>query len=185
MRRDEKKGSEPEIPWENILTSLEESVIVVDLNGKICFFNQAAEALTDTSSSQALQQPYARLFGRTPWLIDMVKKSQSPQQSGSRTEGDFVKSWGRQVPVSLTISPLHDQHGRSLGSILLLRDLTRRRELEEDLKRSDRLAMLGNNFLELLAVTRSRTRWAESKVLLNCSAALWPATHLSPSTPIS
>jgi two-component system nitrogen regulation sensor histidine kinase GlnL len=143
MRRDEKKGSEPEIPWENILTSLEESVIVVDLNGKIRFFNQAAEALTDTSSSQALQQPYARLFGRNPWLIDMVKKSQSPQQSGSRTEGDFVKSWGRQVPVSLTISPLHDQHGRSLGSILLLRDLTRRRELEEDLKRSDRLAMLG------------------------------------------
>ncbi|MGH7830509.1 MAG: two-component system sensor histidine kinase NtrB, partial [Candidatus Binatia bacterium] len=30
-----------------------------------------------------------------------------------------------------------------MGSILLLRDLTYRKELEEDLKRSDRLAMLG------------------------------------------
>lgn len=142
MKRNEKTISSP-IPWENILTSLEESVIVVDLDGKICFFNQAAEALTEISSSQALQQSYAVLFGRNPWLIDMVKKSQPPRQSGSRTEGDFVKSWRRQAPVSLAVSPLHDQQGRCLGSILLLRDLTRRRELEEDLKRSDRLAMLG------------------------------------------
>src|SRR5713226_330786 len=142
-RRDEKNPPSSQIPWENVLTSLEEGVIVVDLDGKICFFNQAAEVLTDLSSSQALQQLYSRLFHRNPWLIDRVKKSQPPQQSSSRTEGDFVNSWGRQIPVNLSVSPLQDQNGQSLGTILLLRDLTRRRELEEDLKRSDRLAMLG------------------------------------------
>ncbi len=142
-RRDEKSDLDSPIPWENILTSLEEGVIVVDLDGTISFFNQAAEVLTEISSSQALQQSYTRLFHKNPWLIDMVKKSQPPQQSSSRTEGDFVNSWGRQIPVSLTASPLQDRYGRSLGSIMLLGDLTRRRELEEDLKRSDRLAILG------------------------------------------
>jgi two-component system nitrogen regulation sensor histidine kinase GlnL len=38
---------------------------------------------------------------------------------------------------------LQDGYGRPLGSILLLRDQTHRKELEEDLKRSDRLATLG------------------------------------------
>jgi two-component system nitrogen regulation sensor histidine kinase GlnL len=143
MGRDEKINPGSQIPWENVLTSLEEGVIVVGLDGRICFFNQAAEVLTDLSSSLALQQPYSRLFRTNPWLINMVKKSQSPPQSSSRAEGDFINSWGRQIPVNLTVSPLQDRYGRLLGTILLLRDLTHRRELEEDLKRSDRLAMLG------------------------------------------
>ncbi len=134
---------EPPIPWENILTSLEDGVILVDCEDRISFFNQAAEILTDLSASQALQQPYSNLFKKNPWLVDLVRKSQPPLQSSTRGEGDFITQYGRSIPVSLTVSSLQERYGTSLGSILLLRDLTRRRELEEDLKRSDRLAMLG------------------------------------------
>ncbi|MBI4490227.1 MAG: PAS domain S-box protein [Deltaproteobacteria bacterium] len=137
-------GNPPsQISWENILTSLEDGVIVIGPHGKVSFINQAAETLTDLSASQALQQPYSRLFRKNLWVIDMVKKSHLAQQSSTRGEGDFVTQWGRQAPVNLTVSPLQDRFGRPLGSILLLRDLTHRKELEEDLKRSDRLAMLG------------------------------------------
>jgi two-component system, NtrC family, nitrogen regulation sensor histidine kinase GlnL len=38
---------------------------------------------------------------------------------------------------------LQDRHGDFFGSILLVRNLTHRKELEEDLKRADRLAMVG------------------------------------------
>src|SRR3970282_1201003 len=135
--------AEFEIPWENILTSLEDGVIVGDSLGKVSFVNQAAEMLTQMPASQALRQPCSLLFRKSGWLIDMVKKSQSPQHSGTRGEGDLATPWGRQVPVSLAVSPWQDRYGRFLGSILLLHDLTRRREMEEDLKRADRLAMLG------------------------------------------
>src|SRR3989338_6856045 len=129
--------AEFEIPWENILTSLEDGVIVVDRLGKVFFVNQAAEMLTQMPASQALRRPCSLLFRKSGWLIDMVKKSQSPQHSGTRGEGDLATPWGRQVPVSQTVSPLQDRYGRFLGSILLLHDLTRRREMEEDLKRAD------------------------------------------------
>lgn len=144
MKVEEKKGVPPsKISWENILSSLEDGVIIIDPQGRVSFLNQAAETLTDLSASQALQQPCSRLFKRNPWLVDMVKKSQPPHQSSTRGEGDLINQWGRPIPVNLTVSPLQDGYGRSLGSILLIRDLTRRKELEEDLKRSDRLAMLG------------------------------------------
>ena len=144
MNIQNEKGDPPsQISWENMLTSLEDGVIVVDLHGKVSFYNQAAEVLTELSASQALQQPYSRLFKKNLWLIDMVKKGQPPQQSGTRGEGTFVTQGGRQTPISLAVSPLQDRYGRALGSILLLRDLTHRKELEEDLKRSDRLALLG------------------------------------------
>ncbi len=132
----------PQISWENILTSLEDGVIVIDPLGNVSFYNPAAEMLTDLSASQALHKPYSRLFKKNPWLIQMVKKSQPPHQRSTRGEEIWLTPLGRQFPLSLTVSSLQDPHGRSLGSILLLRDLSRRKELEEDLKRSDRLATL-------------------------------------------
>ncbi len=132
-----------EIPWENLLTSLEDGVVVVNQAGKISFFNQAAEALTEVSASQALEQAYSRLFKKNLWLVELVKKSQPPRQESTRGEGDLITRWGRKIPVNLMVSSLQDHYGNFLGSVLLLRDLTHRRELEEDLKRSDRLAMMG------------------------------------------
>jgi two-component system nitrogen regulation sensor histidine kinase GlnL len=131
------------ISWEQILTSLEDGVITVDREGKISYFNEAAEVLTELSSSQALQKPIAQLFKREPWLIELIKKSQPPRQESTRGEGDIVTRWGRKAPVSVTVSPLRDPRGDFIGSILVLRDWTRRRELEDDLKRADRLAMVG------------------------------------------
>jgi two-component system nitrogen regulation sensor histidine kinase GlnL len=141
--QNEKRRDPAQISWENILTSLEDGVIVVDLRERISFFNQAAETLTDFSASHAMHQSCSRLFRQNPWLIDMVKMSQPPHQNSTRGEGDFVTQRGQQIPVGLTVSPLQDCEGRFLGAILLLRDLTHRREMEEDLKRSDRLASMG------------------------------------------
>lgn len=144
MKADSKKRTPPaSISWEAILTSLEDGVVVIDPRGKISFINQSAESLIASSASQALQQPYSRLFRKNPWLLVMIQNSQPPYLNSTRGESDFVNLWGRSAPVSASVSPLQDQYGRSLGTILLLRDLTRRREMEEDLKRSDRLAMLG------------------------------------------
>ncbi|MFQ5849686.1 MAG: nitrogen regulation protein NR(II) [Candidatus Binatia bacterium] len=125
------------------MTSLEDSVVVIDQHGRVSFLNQAAEILTENCAPQIQQQPYGRVFKKNPWLLEMVKKSLSLQHASSRGEGNFVTHRGRQMPVSLAVSPLQDQHGKDLGCILLLRDLTYRKEMEEHLKRSDRLALLG------------------------------------------
>jgi two-component system nitrogen regulation sensor histidine kinase GlnL len=138
-----KRQSATEISWEQILANLDEGVITVDLEGKIGYFNEAAEVLTEISSSAAAGQPFRQLFKREPWLIELLKKTLPPRQESARGEGDFVTRWGRKTPVSVTVSPLQDRLGQFLGSIMLLRDIKHRRELEEDLKRADRLALMG------------------------------------------
>ncbi|HEY3302618.1 MAG TPA: ATP-binding protein [Candidatus Binatia bacterium] len=140
---EEKAAPAARISWENILTSLEDGVILIDRHGKISFFNQAAEVLTELPASHVLQQDYTTVLGKTPWLVEMVQKCEPPRQTGSRGEGDLARPRGRQTPVNLTVSPLEDRSGRFLGTILLVRDLTHRKEMEEDLKRADRLALLG------------------------------------------
>jgi two-component system nitrogen regulation sensor histidine kinase GlnL len=139
----QRKKSSPKISWEQILAGLEDGIITVDRDGKISYFNEAAEMLTELSSSQALQKPVVQLFRREHWLIEQVNKSQPPRQESTRGEGDLLTRWGHKVPVSLTVSPLQDRHGNFLGSVLVLRDLKHRKELEEDLQRADRLAIVG------------------------------------------
>ena len=132
-----------QISWEEILTNLDDGVVTVDPDGKIVFFNEAAEVMTEVSAATAQRQPLASIFKREPWLRELVAKTHPPHQESARGEGDFITRWGHKTPVSATVSPLHDGNHQFLGTILLLRDIRHRKELEEDLKRADRLALLG------------------------------------------
>jgi signal transduction histidine kinase len=58
--------------------------------------------------------------------------------SATLTRGD-----GAVVPVEVTTAPLRGAEGKSLGVVAVLRDLTSVRQLEEQLRRSDRMAALG------------------------------------------
>jgi two-component system, NtrC family, nitrogen regulation sensor histidine kinase GlnL len=134
---------EPQISWEQILSSVEDGVITLDRSGNVTFFNEAAEVLTDLAASHALSLSFVRIFRKEPWLAALIRKSFPPLQESARGEGDLVSRWGKKVPVGVTVSPLLEPNGNCLGSILLLRNLTYHKELEEDLKRADRLAMVG------------------------------------------
>jgi two-component system nitrogen regulation sensor histidine kinase GlnL len=138
-----KRRSATQISWQQILASLDDGVVTVDLEDKIGYFNEAAEVLTEVSSSAAYGQPVEQIFKREPWLIELLRKTQPPRQESARGEGDFVTRWGRKAPISVTASPLQDRQGQFLGAIILLRDDKHRKELEEDLKRTDRLALMG------------------------------------------
>jgi two-component system nitrogen regulation sensor histidine kinase GlnL len=137
------KEHQVQISWQNILTSLEDGVVVLDLEGKIRFMNQAAETLTQLSSSSALHRSVRQVFRRNPWILDVIKKNLATIDGSTRAEGEILTPWGRRVPVGLALFPLQDEQSKTQGIILLLHDLTRRRELEEDLQRSDRLVTLG------------------------------------------
>ncbi|MBI2230996.1 MAG: PAS domain S-box protein [Deltaproteobacteria bacterium] len=139
----QKQPAPAQISWEQIVANLEDGVVTVDSQGKIVFFNEAAEILTDVSSVQATEQPFRQVFKSAPWLIDLANKTAPPRHEGVRGEGDLVTRWGRKTPVGVTVSPLQDRDGHYLGTILLLRDIKHRKELEEDLKRADRLATMG------------------------------------------
>ena len=132
-----------EVSWQDVLTSLEDAVMVVDCARGVSFVNQAAETLAGRSARSLLARDARDLFRANGWLLDMIDNSLGPDESTSRAENDFVKPRRGQVPVSALVSPLRDRRGQVSGSVLLLRDRTLRQAMEEDLRRSDRLALLG------------------------------------------
>lgn len=129
--------------YANVIDSVGDGVIVVDDTGIITFLNPAAEELTGVSRTMAQGVQFATVFKGEELLREMVSKSSTTGMSISDHENIMLYRSGHPTPVSATTTPLMLASGEKVGTILLLRDLTSIRELEEAVRTADRLAALG------------------------------------------
>lgn len=127
----------------NVIDSVGDGVIVLDNDGVVTLMNPAAEEITGVSRRLAQGNSFASLFGDEPYLREMVTKTSTTGMTISDYENLVLKKGSQVTPVSATTSPLLLASGDRIGVILLLRDLTNIRKLEEAVRQADRLSVLG------------------------------------------
>jgi two-component system, NtrC family, nitrogen regulation sensor histidine kinase GlnL len=132
----------PERPWEDVLASFTDAVVVLDHDSRVVLFNQAAEELMGTAKARMLREPSTRIFARTPVLLDMIVRVTRSGQSESRGE-ELLQSPGRSIPVRVTCLPLWGANDQLRGTILVIHDLSYQKTLEENARRNESLARLG------------------------------------------
>ncbi len=128
---------------EDLLSSLQDAVIVVSPVGEVVLWNPAAEELLKVSASSALGKPFDRVLPQAEALAELLVKALGAGRSYADFEAPLVRPDGAQITVSAVVSILAGAGGEPRGAVLALRDISRLRELEETLRRSDRLAALG------------------------------------------
>jgi two-component system nitrogen regulation sensor histidine kinase GlnL len=125
---------------EDLLSSLQDGVIVLDPHGRIVSINQAAEELTGFSLSQLLDRHLDEVF---PPLAALAARTLAMNRSHADLDGHVMRADGTRLSVSTVVSLVSHPSGENRGIVLVLRDLSRVRDMEEQLRRSDRLAALG------------------------------------------
>ena len=126
------------------------AVITIDTRpGYIVLLNKVAEELTGWPSGQAVGQPLNRVFR----LCD--ERTQTAYESAveealrrnfiiNRTKPRMLQSHdgsGRMVAESG--APIRAQDGSVIGAVLVFRDMTEQRKIEEELIKADRLESVG------------------------------------------
>ena len=129
--------------YANIVDSVGDGVVVLDNAGAVTLVNPAAEELAGISARQAKGGLFSEVFKGEAALNDMVAKTVATGMSVSDHENIVLKLHGKLTPVGASTSPLLSSSGERIGTILLLRDLTNVRELEEAVRHADRLSSLG------------------------------------------
>lgn len=109
-----------------ILQSLGSGLIALDRGGRELFHNRSAEEL--------LARAGVRLEERMD-LASVFDLAGSGRSEARLLDGQLVFGYA--------VSPLADRDGRPQGSLLIFQDLTQVKHLEEELRRSDRLAAVG------------------------------------------
>jgi PAS domain S-box-containing protein len=83
------------------------------------------------------------LFAQTPEIGEMLMETLASRVPVAGVSLALKRRSGAALPVEVSTAPLKGGEGKDLGVVAVLRDLTLVRELEGQLRRSDRLAALG------------------------------------------
>ena len=130
---------------ESIINSITSALIVLDHNNRIILFNPAAEEILEMEADSTTGRQIAESL---PFLDDYISKLQPPATHGSKKNPSFIdipylKNSNEEVYLRLSISPLGLQTEDKKGIILILQDLTESKKIEEEMKKVEGLALVG------------------------------------------
>ncbi len=122
-----------------ILQSMAEALIVLDRDGNVTMVNRAAVEMIGPSAADAVGRPFESLG------FSLVSEG-----------GDTVLvADGRRFDVFVSRSDVVDPEGSVRGSVLLIQDITRMKELESQSERNRRLIRMGEMAAKIVHEIRS------------------------------
>lgn len=120
-----------------ILSHISSGLMLINPRGKIRSFNRAAMDITGLSLQDVYDQDAAEMFpGLTIGTTVAAKLL-------NRSEGYFVRKTGEKLILGYATTLAKGSRGEDLGILVTFQDLTQLKKVEEDLKRTDRLAAVG------------------------------------------
>jgi PAS domain S-box-containing protein len=119
-----------------IVESSNDAIISTNLDGTIATWNRAAETIFGYRPEEVIGRPVFLLAapGREdemPVIIDQIKRGQRIQHY----ETVQRHKDGRQIAISLTVSPIRADNGSIVGASKIARDITERKRAEAELHR--------------------------------------------------
>jgi two-component system sensor histidine kinase AtoS len=129
---------------DNVLASLTNGIVTVDLEGRVVTLNPAAELMTGFFAGEVTGRYCTEVFAHAPELGEILMETLASRAAAPGLATTLRRRNGRTLSVEISAAPLKGGESKDLGVIAVIRDLTVVRELEQRLRRSDRLAALGS-----------------------------------------
>ncbi len=129
----------------NIIQSLDSGLLTIDLEGKINFLNRTAEKILNRKGEDLYHTSIYDLFPQINEAVEKVRKKSvdSFPTDYQRYETILNQFEGKKTYLGFSISPLTDPGGSLIGYTLIFQDITKFKEMEEQMKRVDKMAAVG------------------------------------------
>ena len=125
---------------DEVVKSLPVGLIATDKDGKIAFYNSAAERITGLNLSQAQgKDPKILLPSHFCGLTESLDRGESIYEK--EMECEFIEN--KIVPVSVSASKIINEEGQFVGQVLIIRDLGEVRRLQGEIRRKEKMAAIG------------------------------------------
>ncbi len=142
-----KKGrSVHERVFHSIIQNYSDAVIALDNDYKIFFWNKGAERIFGYTAEEMLGKTVDPIIpqelkekGELQWLFEETLRRGYIENY----ETERITKDGRRIIVNLSRGLIKDENGEILGSIAIVKDVTKVKELEKQIQHSDKLALIG------------------------------------------
>jgi len=130
----------------SIIQNYSDAVIALDNDYKIFFWNKGAERIFGYTAEEMLGKTVDPIIpqelrekGELEWLFEETLRRGYIENY----ETERITKDGRRIIVNLSRSLIKDESGEILGSIAIVKDVTKVKELEKQIQHSDKLALIG------------------------------------------
>jgi len=132
-----KRLHEEQMRLMNIFAASPDAIMVVDLNGKVIECNQATLDLVGYSSKdEAIGKNVFEFFTEKDNKRAMENMKKTFEQGSTRDiEYKIINKDGCEFPIELSASVLRDASGNPTGFVGIIKNITERKRMEEEIKR--------------------------------------------------
>ena len=130
-----------------VIESMDDGVIALDAQNRIIDLNPIAQRMLGPSSSQAIGRPVEQVLGAWDNFVEQYGHVMAAQGEITLGEGDA------RLDYEVRISPLTDRRKGLSGCLVILRDITRRKQAEQTLRQRNRELTLLNSAIQTLNST--------------------------------
>ena len=116
----------------SVVEGMQDGVIVLNTQARVVDANPAAVRLIGRQVSEIIGQPAEAVFSRWPEQFERFRDVPEASEEVSFGEG-LAQRW-----YELRLSPLHDGRGRTIGRIIILREITVRKKSQEQVRQLSR-----------------------------------------------
>jgi len=136
---------------ESIVEKAGDAISVVDLEGKVLFWNEGAEKIYGYMKEEVLGKNLSRFLYPRDEKLKSEEEKLMEKLMGRIKRGEVIPhvevkrqtKEGKEIITSMTISPLRDAEGRIVGASRICKDITLLKKAEERLIQAERLSSLG------------------------------------------
>lgn len=127
-----------------IVESSDDAIISKDLNSIVTSWNRCAEKMFGYTAEEMIGKPITMII---PLELhsdeDMILGKIRRGEKIDHFETVRVTKSGKRIEVSLSISPIRDEHGKIVGAAKIARDITENKTIERALRTTEKLAAAG------------------------------------------
>jgi two-component system cell cycle sensor histidine kinase/response regulator CckA len=159
-RRAEHELRESEQRYRRIVETTNEGVWVLDTTGSTTFVNARTASLLGYSAESLVGLSLLELLDESSRA--RVSRSLARREPTGHTDIQFRRQDGTDLWVMLDSTPILDRNGRYEGALVMLMDVTARRQLEDQLRQAQKMEAIGSlaggvahDFNNLLSVVLS------------------------------
>lgn len=135
---------EAKLDTSDILQSMTNGLITVNMQGTIVYLNHSAERILQINSRDATGRNYRDVLGsRAGEMGQVIERGLLREDANTEREIQVNETNGHPVPIGLTSVPLYDTDKSRRGIILNFKNLTERKKLLEMIRQADRMAAIG------------------------------------------
>jgi two-component system sensor histidine kinase PilS (NtrC family) len=127
----------------SIIESLSTGIVTIDMKDQIKSFNRAAEEITGHAFSKVRNTKIDKVFPGFSERLEKMKRDNGKERLIKREEIVVPGPDGKEMVLGFSISSLVDTKNRKLGNIVIFQDLTLHKEMERQIEKNKRLALIG------------------------------------------